>query len=211
MANSNIAFLFNVALSHEEAAPEKAKELYHQLLELQPDHAAANINLGTLYYNQRNMAKAELYYRLAIAADSSYALAYFDLGNVLDEANQTKEAIVMYRRALELAPTYADAHYNLALAYDKTQQPHAALKHWRQYIKLDPASGEWANHARLQASRIIKALGITVAATNAVPKRTESRAALFLVTKEAQPALVPKKRTARRAPANQENLFGDGA
>ena len=40
-----------------------------------PEHAAAHINLGTLYYNRHDFVKAEHYYRQAIGADPRYALA----------------------------------------------------------------------------------------------------------------------------------------
>jgi tetratricopeptide (TPR) repeat protein len=82
-------------------------------------HAAAHINLGTLYYNRQEYALAEKHYRSAIQIDPRYALAYFDLGNVLDETGRVEEAINTYKTAIQLAPTYADAHYNIALAYEK--------------------------------------------------------------------------------------------
>ena len=64
----------------------EAIEMYQQVLDLDPDHAAAHINLGTLHYNRQEYALAEKHYRHAIEVDPRYALAYFDLGNVLDEA-----------------------------------------------------------------------------------------------------------------------------
>ena len=125
--------------------------MYQQVLELDPDHAAAHINLGTLHYNRQEYALAEKHYRRAIEVDPRYALAYFDLGNVLDETGRVAEAIQTYSTALQLAPTYADAHYNLALAYEKIKEPRKALKHWRAYVKLDTV-GPWAVHARNQIS-----------------------------------------------------------
>ena len=128
------------------------------MLGLSPDHAAAHINLGTLYYNQQEFALAEQHYRSAIDSDPRYALAYFDLGNVLDETGRVPEAVQTYKTALQLAPTYADAHYNLALAYEKLREPRKALKHWQAYVKLD-TSGPWSVHARSQIKRILQASG----------------------------------------------------
>ena len=121
-----------------------------------PTHAAAHINLGTLYYNRQDFALAEKHYRQAIEADPRYALAYFDLGNVLDETGRVQEAIQTYKTALQLAPTYADAHYNLALAFEKIREPRKALKHWQAYVKLD-TTGPWSVHARNQIKRILQA------------------------------------------------------
>jgi tetratricopeptide (TPR) repeat protein len=125
------------------------------VLELDPQHAAAHINLGTLYYNRQDYSAAEDHYRRALAIDSRYALAHFDLGNVLDETGRVPEAIQTYLTALQLAPTYADAHYNLALAYEKIKEPRKALKHWQAYIRLD-STGPWSLHARTQIKRILR-------------------------------------------------------
>ena len=150
--------LFNrgVSLEGDPNTHDEAIRTYVQVLELQPDHAPAHINLGTLYYNRQNFVSAEEHYRRAVASDPRYALAYFDLGNVLDETGRIAEAVAAYNTAIRLAPTYADAHYNLALAYERLRQPRKALPHWKIYLKLD-STGPWAVHARNQIARILEA------------------------------------------------------
>ncbi|HET7205949.1 MAG TPA: tetratricopeptide repeat protein [Terriglobales bacterium] len=148
-------FVRGINLEEDPTTHAAAIETYLRVLELDPSHAAAHINVGTLYYNRQEYQAAEAHYRAAIDADSRYALAYFDLGNVLDETGRVAEAIQVYKTALQLAPTYADAHYNLALAYEKIREPRKALKHWQAYVKLD-ATGPWSLHARNQIQRILK-------------------------------------------------------
>ena len=152
-------FARGIALEENPSTQSEAIAAYHQVLEIEPAHAAAHINLGTLYYNRQDFVLAEKHYRQAIEADPRYALAYFDLGNVLDETGRVQEAIQTYKTALQLAPTYADAHYNLALAYEKIREPRKALKHWQAYVKLD-TSGPWSVHARSQIKRILQADGL---------------------------------------------------
>jgi tetratricopeptide (TPR) repeat protein len=149
-------FARGIALEEDPAAQSEALAAYQKVLEFQPDHAAAHINLGTLYYNRQDFSSAEKHYRAALQSDPRYALAYFDLGNVLDETGRVQEGIQTYKMAIQLAPTYADAHYNLALAYEKTREPRKALKHWQAYIKLD-TTGPWSVHARNQIRRILQA------------------------------------------------------
>ena len=149
-------FARGIALEEDPGTQTEALAAYQKVLEFQPDHAAAHINLGTLYYNRQDFALAEKHYRAALQADPRYALAYFDLGNVLDETGRVQEGIKTYKMAIQLAPTYADAHYNLALAYEKIREPRKALKHWQAYIKLD-TSGPWSVHARNQIQRILQA------------------------------------------------------
>ena len=152
-------FARGVALEENAATQLEAIAVYEKVVELDPAHAAAHINLGTIYYNRQEYTRAEKHYRKAIEVDPRYALAYFDLGNVLDETGRVPEAISAYKTALLLAPTYADAHYNLALAYEKIREPRRALPHWRAYVHLDNA-GPWAIHARNQIRKILDTDGL---------------------------------------------------
>ncbi len=151
----NELFARGVMLEDEPQTLAEAMAAYARVLELDPGHAAAHINLGTLYYNRQDYNLAESHYRKAIEADPRYALAHFDLGNVLDETGRIEEAVQSYRTALLLVPTYADAHYNLALAFEKMRQFRRALVHWRAYLRLDQ-SGPWSVHARNQVQRILE-------------------------------------------------------
>jgi tetratricopeptide (TPR) repeat protein len=90
-------FARGIALEEDPDTQGEAIAAYHKVLDLEPVHAAAHINLGTLYYNRQDFAHAEKHYRLAIESDSRYALAYFDLGNVLDETGRVHEAVQTYK------------------------------------------------------------------------------------------------------------------
>jgi tetratricopeptide (TPR) repeat protein len=148
-------FIRGVALEESVDTLDEAIGNYRKALEIEPRHAAAHINLGTIFYNRHDFVRAEEHYRKATELDPRYALAHFDLGNVLDETGRIPAAIESYKTALMLAPTYADAHYNLALAYEKIRHPRKALRHWRAYLRLD-RSGPWSAHARSQVRRILE-------------------------------------------------------
>ena len=155
LENLTELFSHGIAMEEHPATHDEAIRTYLRVLEIEPQHAAAHINLGTLYYNRQDFASAEKHYRAAVAADPRYALAYFDLGNVLDETGNVQDAIAAYRTAIQLAPTYADAHYNLALACERKGEARQALQHWKTYLKLDN-TGPWAVHARNQVTRILE-------------------------------------------------------
>jgi len=156
LTSASDLFMRGVALEEHPSTHDEAIAIYRKVIELEPEYAAAHINLGTLFYNRQNFVEAEKHYRLAIKIDPRYALAHFDLGNVLDETERIQEAIAAYQTALQLAPTYADAHYNLALAYERQKQPRQALAHWQAYAKLDRI-GPWSVHARNRIARILEA------------------------------------------------------
>jgi tetratricopeptide (TPR) repeat protein len=144
--------------AEESGAPvELAVEAYVKALELNAEAAGALVNLGTIYYRQRNFVEAEKYYCQAIAADPDYPLAQFNLGNLYDEQNRLADAFDRYRRALALNPGYADAHFNIALLCERTGDALKAVHHWKNYLKLD-SSGQWAEIARRQLAKLREAV-----------------------------------------------------
>jgi tetratricopeptide (TPR) repeat protein len=154
------SLFFEAVRCEEQGKTSDAAALYEQALQLE-EHAPAAINLGTILYNQRQFVRAEELYRRATVANPDYALAWFDLGNALDELQRLPDAIEAYRAAIRLAPGYADAHYNLALAFERSDERRRALRHWMAYTRLDPI-GPWANHARLQAKKILEREQLTI-------------------------------------------------
>jgi tetratricopeptide (TPR) repeat protein len=147
-------FVRAVQLEENASTLPDAVRMYESVLAIKPEHAPACINLGTIFYNQRDFARAEQMYRRATEADPDYALAFFDLGNVLDEMQRLNDAIAAYQTAIRIVPQYADAHYNLALAYERQGERRRALRHWMAYVRLDPV-GPWAAHAKGQARKIL--------------------------------------------------------
>ena len=163
------ARLFTKAVYAEEAGQhDEALQGYEAVLAIAPGHAASAINVGTIFYNRRDYARAEQFYRMATENDESYALAFFDLGNVLDELKRLPEAVAAYRRAIALEPRYADAHYNLALALERNGQRRSALRHWTTYLRLD-SSGPWASHARAQLRKTLAIIGMDLTQGQGTP------------------------------------------
>jgi tetratricopeptide (TPR) repeat protein len=172
----------NAVQAEEQGRKHTAMEAYNHILAVDPAYTAALINLGTLYYHQKQYNRAEEHYRRATEADPSYVLAFFDLGNVLDELERPDESIAAYRRAIALAPGYADAHYNLALAYERKGERRRALTHWQVYVRLDK-NGPWADHARGQIRKLLSREKLSIAhrASSFRPQPRRSTSLLQLV------------------------------
>src|SRR3974390_3026700 len=73
-------FLRGVALEEHPDTHAEAMEVYLRVVELEPEHAAAHINLGTLYFHRQDYAAAEKHYRLGGGAGALYALPHFAPG-----------------------------------------------------------------------------------------------------------------------------------
>lgn len=147
--------LFEKGLEMEQNGAEVADivEIYKYALMLDPDSTGALVNLGTIYFNSKDMPKAEHFYKRAIEADTNYALAHFNIGNLYDETGRRPKALEHYLEALRINPHYADAHYNLALLYQTTGDTLKAVRHWKMYLKIDPTSS-WAIIARRELDKI---------------------------------------------------------
>jgi len=150
-------YWFQIGLQLEESGASTTEILnaYQRSLDLNPNAAGACVNMGTIYYQCRDLAEAERFYRRAVEIDSQYPLAHFNLANINDELGKAEDARAHYLVALRLRPDYADAHYNLALLYEKTGEPMRAIRHWRSYLKIDPSS-PWAGIARQQLEGLLR-------------------------------------------------------
>jgi len=141
-----------LVLEQSGAAEAEVRAAYEKAIALDPQSTGALVNLGTLFFNARQHAKAEKCYKRAVEVDPAYALAHFNLGNLYDERGDTK-ALHHYTEALRLNPGYPDAHYNLALLFQSRGQSMQAVPHWRAYLKLDPRS-HWADIARRELGKL---------------------------------------------------------
>jgi tetratricopeptide (TPR) repeat protein len=146
-------FLRGVDLEAGGMRAEEAVKAYQKALELDPQLAAADVNLGTIYFTAQDWKKAEHHYRRAIEVNPDYPLAHFNLANLHDERGEQEQALAHYLAALKLDPNYADAHYNLALLYQASGSSLKAVRHWRTYLKLDPGSS-WATIARRELAKL---------------------------------------------------------
>jgi tetratricopeptide (TPR) repeat protein len=152
---SEAEYWFQLGVSLEQAGgqADKALEAYELAVALDPEMAAALLNMGTIHFTTRSYERAEKYYRKALEVKPDYPLAHFNMGNLCDEKGDKAAALLYYLNALRLQPDYADAHYNIALVYQGLGQVMKAVRHWKAYLKLDPNS-QWAEIARRELRKL---------------------------------------------------------
>ncbi len=129
--------LFQAALESEQIGSNTdAESAYRIVLEADPQHVAACINLGRLRHVARALDEAERLYRHALGIEPNHPTARFNLGVVLEDRGATSEAIAEYVEAARLDPRVADVHYNLARLYQQTGDQQAALRHFSRFKAL---------------------------------------------------------------------------
>jgi tetratricopeptide (TPR) repeat protein len=127
---------FMLAQDFEVAAPDEARSAYERVLELQPDHVDARVNLGRLLHETGKLEAAELHYRLVLAKQSRNATALFNLGVCLEDLNRAWEAMRAYREAIAADGACADAYYNLARLMERAGDAKGASRHFKAYRRL---------------------------------------------------------------------------
>jgi tetratricopeptide (TPR) repeat protein len=127
---------YEMGMHLEVAAPDEARDAYRRVLELDPLHADAHVNLGRLLHEQGQLHEAEEHYRGALAADPDSITAAFNLGVVLEDLGRSDEAVFVYERLIKKDAGNADAHFNLARLYERSGKRIAALRHTKAYERL---------------------------------------------------------------------------
>jgi protein O-GlcNAc transferase len=84
-----------------------AETEFKTALRLKPGYADAECNLGNLYWQQREPAKAEALFRQAIASDPRFLKGYLSLANMLAGENRFAEATSVLQKAEVIAPANA--------------------------------------------------------------------------------------------------------
>jgi tetratricopeptide (TPR) repeat protein len=127
---------FDQACELEAESRAEAIQAYHRALDLDPGMTDAHVNLGRLYHDGRDPARAEAHYRAAILSAAQDPLPWFNLGVLLEDLGRIPEAVEAYERAIGLDPEHGDAHYNLALLLENLGRKGAALKHLMKARRL---------------------------------------------------------------------------
>lgn len=124
-----------------------AEKTYKRVLNTNPDHADALVNLGNIRHHGGHTKEAEQCYRRALYADPDHVEANYNLANLLEDRQELDNAVLFYAKSVHEEPEFADAHFNLGMVLEKLGNLKDAEKHWRIYLDLDP-DGEWADYLR---------------------------------------------------------------
>ncbi len=127
---------FELGCDLEAAAPDEAAEAYRRVLELDPQHPDAHLNLGRLLHETGDVRQAMRHYRSASEANPTDATAAFNLGVALQDLGRQSEAVEAYTRAISSDPAYADAYFNLAGLYEQLGEEAMAIQNLKIYRTL---------------------------------------------------------------------------
>lgn len=116
-----------------------ALDLYRDVLEMDPGHAQAHVNLIAVHGDLGNPALAKQHYGRAVELNPSIAEAHYNYGVSLHYAGDHQGAADAFSAALAINPQNADAHGNLGTALDSLGRQAEALRHFRLALEHNPS------------------------------------------------------------------------
>jgi Flp pilus assembly protein TadD len=120
--------------------PSKAARALEHALDIEPNNAEANFNMGLLKAEQNDTAQAESHLRKAFKADPAMAPAAYNLA-VLLAKDRLGEAIKWCRTALRLQPSNPKYAYTLAFFQNSIGDTESAIRVLSEAVKHEPADG----------------------------------------------------------------------
>lgn len=131
-----------------------AEQLYRTLYDVQPDHVAGLVNLGTILLYRNKCEEAVEFFARAERLAPDLAISYYLAGTSYYRIDKMEEAERMFMRTVELDPANAEAFFYLANIEGISDRADLALKHFAAAVKLKPNLGDaHYNMARLYAEK----------------------------------------------------------
>ena len=137
--NLTINEIFSIAVkNHQNNKLDVAQDLYNQVLKIDPNHANASNNLGTIFRKLKDYQKARDRFDKAIKINPDYANAHYNLGLLLHELEDKEKERECYEKAIEIDPNYVDAHNNLGVLLQDLKEYQKAKDCYEKAIQINP-------------------------------------------------------------------------
>lgn len=127
------------------AGAETVEQYLNRAISAAPDLPEPRINLGNLYWEDRNSGKAGLSYLKALKCDPASADARYNLATLLVLEGKLEEGIGEYRKLLSRNPAYYRGWNSLADVY---MYRHGQEPSEREFLVL--AADAWRNSCRIR-------------------------------------------------------------
>ncbi len=125
--------------AYNEGRPDRAKELYSEVLREDPDNPVANFNMGVAAHRENRLPEAESYYEKALEADPDFSVALFNYAILKERQGDHQGAEQNYRRILEKNPSDVGARINLGfLLVEKLNRREEGIQEFRKALQIDP-------------------------------------------------------------------------
>ena len=117
----------------------QAREAWHAILKIIPQHEEAAARLGRLAWEDGDHAEAVSLLERAATGDAP-ASVWFNLGLVRQDLRDYAGSAAAYRKAIEIKPDHAEAVLNLGVVLQDSGDIDAAMQAYAQAYRIRPHS-----------------------------------------------------------------------
>ncbi len=135
----------------------RAEAALRRALDIKPDHSAAVIWLGEVYWRQKRYDEAEKVLLNGLELNDKSWHGHFTLSRLYWDLGDLQKAGPALGRALQLKPDFAEAHLLAGNILLRLNQHERALEEYREYLRLAP-KGEFAASAKELIEKLTKAV-----------------------------------------------------
>jgi predicted O-linked N-acetylglucosamine transferase (SPINDLY family) len=148
------SLMLSAEIAAREGDPERAIQLYSNVMRLQPKYGMACYKRGNVLNGCGRLEAALASYDLAVALDPAHADAFCNRGTVLERMDRPDEALASYAHAVALNPGDALACYNRGTLLGRLGRAEEALASFDQAIVANAGYAE----AYFNRGSLLKAL-----------------------------------------------------
>ena len=136
--NLKVEETFNLAIkNHQENKTDIARELYNQVLKINPEFSAAHYNLGVLFKELGENQRAKDCYEKAIEINPNFVDAHYNLGLIFKRLNNYQKSKFYFETVIGIDPNYINAHKNLGVIFRNLGDFQKAINSYKNVIKID--------------------------------------------------------------------------
>ena len=137
--NLNIDKIFSEAIyNHQKKNFLIAKNLYNEILKIDPNFIDALNNLGIISKELGEHQKAESYFQKTIEIDPNFIDALNNLGIISKELGEHQKAESYFQKAIKIDPNFKTALNNLGLMFKELGEHQKAINCYKKLIEIDP-------------------------------------------------------------------------
>ena len=119
--------------------PNKAEDIYRDILKQDPDHVEAIRLLAAVAVKHKKFREAEVFLQRAVSLTPDYARVWMDLSNVQRELDEYGAAMMSTERLLELTPRVAESHIAMAAIQAKAGLDQESIQSYQKALKITPS------------------------------------------------------------------------
>jgi tetratricopeptide (TPR) repeat protein len=144
-------------LRHQQGQHAEAAELVRRAVNLRPEDAALQLNLGNALKALGKIDDAIEQFRNALTLAPSFPMAHYNLGNAYASVGRHEDAADAFEKSLRLQPNDASSHNNLGNALHALGRHTDAIASFQRALELRPGHAGALNNMGMSLNALDRA------------------------------------------------------